>query len=266
MFTSENAGIVLVTFREMGAAHFFNLAAHELHGETIDSREIVSHSSLEQTQSQVAEARSDAERFSVVAAWLEACIPSSKGDPLVAAALSALKRSSGGLRTGDLAESLGISRDRLEKRFRHWVGTTPKQLAAIYRMQRAVRLLQTGVTLSELAFDAGYFKSGDWHFYGDGDSQGYRRRLLQDHYRLTNPNTRPPSECIDSSSSFVALCGMYRQATAIRNPVPASFKDPRAVSNRARAEPPVQPKPSARFKATELSARRTCEPRSRSFR
>lgn len=85
-------------------------------------------------------------------------------------------------------------------------------------------------------------------------------------YRLTNPNTRPPSKCIDSKSSFAEACVTYRQLTATRTPACASLSDPRAVSNRARALPPVQPKPSARFKTTELMARRSCEARSRSLR
>jgi hypothetical protein len=85
-------------------------------------------------------------------------------------------------------------------------------------------------------------------------------------YRLHNPNTRPPSTCMDSSTTSAAVCVTYRQATATRIPACASFNDPRAVSNRARAQPPVQPKPSAKFRATELMARRSCEARSRSLR
>jgi len=57
---------------------------------------------------------------------------------------------------------------------------------------------------------------------------------------------------MDSSSSFVALCGMYRQATAIRNPVCASFNDPRAVSNRARALPPCSRNPPRDSKPRNL--------------
>jgi len=64
-------------------------------------------------------------------------------------------------------------------------------------------------------------------------------------------------------------CPQYTpQATAIRirTPARASRSDPSAVSNRSRELPERVPSPSAALSPTELSARRTCDARSRSLR
>ena len=60
------------------------------------------------------------------------------------------------VRVGVLARDLGISRDRLEKRFRCAVGCSPKQLASILRLHAAVGTYAPGVNLTQLALGAGY--------------------------------------------------------------------------------------------------------------
>jgi hypothetical protein len=85
-------------------------------------------------------------------------------------------------------------------------------------------------------------------------------------YRRTKPKTRPPKLCMDSSTGPAATSETYPQATATRMPARASFNDPLAVSNRRRELPAELPSPSAKFKATLLMARRSCDARSRSLR
>ncbi len=61
------------------------------------------------------------------------------------------------MRIAPLARSLDIGQDQLEKRFRRVVGASPKRLASILRLQRALRSFRSGVPLSELAPEAGYY-------------------------------------------------------------------------------------------------------------
>ncbi|MBL8953344.1 MAG: helix-turn-helix transcriptional regulator, partial [Myxococcaceae bacterium] len=56
-----------------------------------------------------------------------------------------------------LAKQLGLELDALEKRFRAVVGSTPKQFASVVRLQRAVAAYRRGASLTQAAFDAGYF-------------------------------------------------------------------------------------------------------------
>ncbi|HJW43346.1 MAG TPA: helix-turn-helix domain-containing protein, partial [Geothrix sp.] len=47
--------------------------------------------------------------------------------------------------------------DSLEKRFRAVAGASPKQLAAILRLRRAIAAHRPGMSLTRLALDAGYY-------------------------------------------------------------------------------------------------------------
>ena len=78
-------------------------------------------------------------------------------DPLVASAVRAIKRSPGAIRIAALAKTLGLGIDRFEKRFRAAVGTSPKQLASLIRLRRAIEAYRPGTSLASLSTDAGYF-------------------------------------------------------------------------------------------------------------
>jgi methylphosphotriester-DNA--protein-cysteine methyltransferase len=96
-------------------------------------------------------------------------------DALVDAAVRAIRDARGVVHVGALARELSISRDRLEKRFRHAVGTTPKHLASIHRLRRALQLCRGKPSFSQVALDAGYFDQS--HFIREfraftGDSPG----------------------------------------------------------------------------------------------
>ena len=75
---------------------------------------------------------------------------------MVTAAAAAIRHARGRLRVGSLSAGLGLITDRLEKRFRRSVGASPKQLASIVRFRHAVRAYRPGLTLTQLAYDAGY--------------------------------------------------------------------------------------------------------------
>ncbi len=57
----------------------------------------------------------------------------------------------------ELANSLYISNDVFEKRFRKIVGTTPKQFSSIVRLKSAISQKQQNQSFSDIAFNAGYF-------------------------------------------------------------------------------------------------------------
>ena len=157
IYTSAGGGLVVVVFQATGAAHFFEWPLHELFSGMADVAELTSRAGTDRLQTRIAEAGTDAERAALVDAYLCSRLVEHAGDPMVTAAAAAIRHARGRLRVGSLGAGLGLSTDRLEKRFRRSVGASPKQLASIVRFRHAVRVYRPGLTLTQLAHDAGYF-------------------------------------------------------------------------------------------------------------
>ncbi|KPH96907.1 transcriptional regulator with only HTH domain, AraC family [Actinobacteria bacterium OK006] len=67
-----------------------------------------------------------------------------------------LVRSAGTITVRDLAAATGWSQRHLENLFREQFGLTPKRLARIIRLRRALRLLITGTTPADTAYACGF--------------------------------------------------------------------------------------------------------------
>ena len=65
----------------------------------------------------------------------------------------------------ELADTLCISQDAFEKRFRKSMGVSPKSFSYIIRMKHIIANGVNKQTLSEIAYDAGYFDQS--HFIKD---------------------------------------------------------------------------------------------------
>ena len=157
MYTSANAGIVLAQFRTGGAAAFFIEPLHELFGKTAPLDAFVPRSAIERTADRVTCARNHAERVRSLEQLLLERLRANSGDRIVSAALDAIDGAKGTLRITELARALDLSRDRLEKRFRSAVGSSPKQLASLLRIRHAIELHLSGSSLTQSAVEAGYF-------------------------------------------------------------------------------------------------------------
>jgi AraC-like DNA-binding protein len=154
METSAGGGAIFAAFHEGGAAHFFAEPLHELFADTRSLDDLVPHRCVDEVQSRIAEAD---DRVAVFEEFLLARKRERAIDSIVDAAIHAIRRTHGALRIRDLARHLGISQDPLEKRFRAHVGTSPKQLASILRLQRAIAAIRAGSSLTRASIDAGYF-------------------------------------------------------------------------------------------------------------
>jgi len=155
--TSPGGGVVVAPFRAIGAMQFFDVPLHELFGGMAALADLASAREVDRLQTCLAEAGTTAERAAIVDRYLCSRLKPRPPDPVVAAAVSAIGRARGAVRIAPLARELGLSTDRLEKRFRRIVGASPKQLTSILRFRQVVARHQTGVTLTQLAHDAGYF-------------------------------------------------------------------------------------------------------------
>jgi methylphosphotriester-DNA--protein-cysteine methyltransferase len=159
MRTSAGGGIVLVKFREAGAAPFLEGPLHRLLGETRPLDELVPPVEVERVAGDVRAAPSEAARVAAVGRFLLRCaaLRTWRPDPAVEATVRLIRADPGSLRVKAQAAALGLSVDALEKRFRRVVGASPKQLASLLRLRRAVAAHPRTATLGQLAVLAGYY-------------------------------------------------------------------------------------------------------------
>jgi AraC-like DNA-binding protein len=156
MRTSAGGKIALVRFHPGGAARFFAEPLHEIYGSTVALGDLVRQSEVERVRSQLVEAKTDVQRASALERFLLARLRG-PADPIVDAAVRAIRDTDGAVRIDALAGRLSISVDALEKRFRRAVGASPKQLASLLRLRGAVDGYKPGMRLAALAAEAGYF-------------------------------------------------------------------------------------------------------------
>jgi AraC-like DNA-binding protein len=106
----------------------------------------------------VAQAPDDAQRARIVTGFLEDRGSRLRpGDARVHRATDALRRSQGQVPIPELAASVGMSERQLERLFRERVGTRPKLLARVIRMQRALACLESTATYrAARAVEAGF--------------------------------------------------------------------------------------------------------------
>lgn len=154
--TSAGGGIIIAALHPSGASRFFADDLRELFGRTLPLDDLAGPRDVAEVLERVAEAPNEKRRVAVVDAFLRRRLSGKGRDCLVERAVEQIVSRKGRLRIAGLAADLGIGQDALEKRFRRAVGGTPKQLASIIRLERAVELHRLGASLTRAAVDAGF--------------------------------------------------------------------------------------------------------------
>jgi AraC-like DNA-binding protein len=162
---TPDTGTVLVLFSETGAAAFFDQPLHELFGESLSLDDLVLRSQMDVVTEQLAEAKDDTERISVVEKFLLSRMKNKGADELVNLAVSLIKQAAGNIKITSLAEQLHISQAQFEKRFRKKVGASPKKFASIVRLRNVLNMNPGKNNLLRAGLDAGYFDQA--HFIKD---------------------------------------------------------------------------------------------------
>jgi AraC-like DNA-binding protein len=178
--SSDHTGSVLVYFNETGASHFFRNPVNELFSESLSLDNFVCQSHLNRTHEQLCEAHSDIQRIVIVENFLLYLLKHSDADQLVRNALRLIYVAKGNIRVKQLAEELNISQSPLEKRFRSIVGATPKKFASIVRFQSIANELSAADSLTNAAFEAGYYDQAhfikDFKQYSGDTPQNFRAK------------------------------------------------------------------------------------------
>jgi AraC-like DNA-binding protein len=155
--TAPGSALVLAHLHP-AAAPLLGLDAASLVERTIDLASLWPAPELEVLAQRVALSPNDAERVTCLEDHVtQRLMQTSTPDPAVVEAVNRIRTAPADLRIAGLAQALGLSMDTLERRFTADVGTSPKRFARAVRLRTAVLAYSAGVTLTEVAMEAGYY-------------------------------------------------------------------------------------------------------------
>jgi AraC-like DNA-binding protein len=159
---SPKSSTLIVLFKISGSSALYKLPLQALFEESVALEEVIDGSSVRYVEDRLATCLDHKQRISVIENFLLSLHHSQ--DLTIANALRRIKDANGNIRIKTLANSLHLSQDAFEKRFRKVVGSSAKQFSMIIRMKSILgSKLHTSVT--DLALTAGYFDSA--HFNND---------------------------------------------------------------------------------------------------
>lgn len=156
---------LLITFQEGGATAFSRNSLSEFFGLHVSLDNLLNRQKLAGVEEQLAEAKSNLRKFSIVERFMLSELKEPRSDPLILRAVQLIKATSGNIRIRDLTANLSISQDPFEKRFRRVIGASPKQFAKIIRMRTLIHKYSQTERLVDTALSAGYFDQA--HFIRD---------------------------------------------------------------------------------------------------
>lgn len=156
---------LIVLFKETGVPAFFSQPLHELFERSVPLDNFFACSEISLIEEQLAEANDNRERIATIEQFLFSKVFYGKTDKLVSEAITKIQANSGLLRIKELAESLFISQDAFEKRFRKATGTTPKQFSSIVRLKSIIHQNFSPSSFLDIALENGYYDQS--HFNKD---------------------------------------------------------------------------------------------------
>jgi AraC-like DNA-binding protein len=162
---AKETATLLVEFNEGGATAFSDEPLHELFGLHVSLDNLIPRRKLEDIEEQLAEAKNNSQRISIVERFMLAELKEFRSDQLILDAVQKIKFANGDIRIKDLVTDLSVSPDPFEKRFRQTIGTSPKQFAKTVRLRNLISSYSHTHNLTDAALVAGYFDQA--HFIRD---------------------------------------------------------------------------------------------------
>lgn len=156
---------LIVLFTETGAAAFFRQPLHELFEESVSLDNFFPNPEISIIAERLAETNNNKTKIAVIEQFLYSKLLHNKPDKLVSEAIVKIYANNGLTRIRALAESLFISQDAFEKRFRKMTGTTPKQFSSIVKMKAIIRQNPASSSFLDTALENGYYDQA--HFNKD---------------------------------------------------------------------------------------------------
>ncbi len=162
---ANQTATLLVLFRAGGAAAFFREPMHELFGSSLPLDALMPARELTDVEDRLAGANDNWQRIRIVEQFMHTKLKWPTPDSLLMRAVANIQADQGSTVIHQLARSLRISQDTLEKRFRRSIGTSPKQFARLVRFRHLIHNHTPGQRLTDLAYEENYFDQA--HFIND---------------------------------------------------------------------------------------------------
>lgn len=152
----QNAATLIVHFQDTGAQAFFRQPLYALFSDSLSPADFDAAAGIAALEDKLFEQASRPAQVALVEQFLLQRLQP-RHDAMAQAAVHIIKETGGVLLVRQLASQLCTSNDALEKRFRKAVGATPKQYAAIVRMNALIRSRQPGRPFTQTALDGGFY-------------------------------------------------------------------------------------------------------------
>jgi AraC-like DNA-binding protein len=153
-----DSSLIIVRFTEVGAAAILHDRADLLYNQTVALDTVLPRQHIDQVQNILADTHDLKQEILAVERFLSARIDAKREiPPQLEAAAQMVRDTEGRSSITAIARHVGMSHSALERHFRATVGATPKNLCRLARLHYVCRLWETGKSLTEIAFEAGYF-------------------------------------------------------------------------------------------------------------
>jgi len=154
---AAHSSLVIVRFTEVGAPAILNDRVDHLYDQTLSLDAVLPRQKIDRIQNILASAREVPQQVLAMERFLAGQIRPQNGiSAQIEAAVQTIVKSHGRSSIAAIARQAAMSQSALERHFRAAVGASPKKLSRLARLQHVCRLWDTGKTLTEIAFAAGY--------------------------------------------------------------------------------------------------------------
>jgi len=190
---AAGSSLVIVRFTEVGAPAILHDRADRLYGRTIALEAVLPRQTIDRIQNTLSDVRETRLQILEMERFLTSQIHAWNGDsvgeisPQIEAAVQMIRNTEGRSSIAAIARHAAMSQSSLERHFRVAVGASPKKLSRLARLQHVCRLWETGKTLTEIAFEAGY--SDQPHMVHD--FRRFTGMSPEEFFRGTSPRNLP---------------------------------------------------------------------------
>ena len=153
----NDTATIIILFKEMGAKAFFKQSIYELFEKSVSLDNFITKQKTTIIEEQLAEAKNNIQRIAIIENFLLSKILDHKSDKLISIAIEKINSAKGSIKIKELADTLYISNDAFEKRFRKEVGTSPKRFSSIVRLNSIINLREQSQNIADITFEAGYY-------------------------------------------------------------------------------------------------------------
>jgi AraC-like DNA-binding protein len=185
---AAGSSLVIVRFTEVDAPPILHDRVDLLYNQTVALDDLLPRQEIERVQNTLADTGDVRQHVLSVERFLTSQIRAQNSiSPQVESAAQMIRISEGRSLIAAIARRAAMSQSAMERHFRAAVGTTPKRLSRLARLQHVCRLWDSGKKFTEIAFEAGY--SDQPHMVHD--FRLFTGRSPEDFFRSASPRNLP---------------------------------------------------------------------------